>query len=439
MTQQNQPRVLIEPSDERVDVARRIVLSGFGTGDVQVSGELRHPDGSLWRSKAVFRADAQGQVDLSAQAPVSGDWQEPDAMALVWSMRRIEAPADPAASDGVAPLTIAIRAQGAGGEQAQAAFVQRYLAPGVQRQEIREGGLVGTLFAPAGAGPHPAVVVFNGSGGGIPEQRAALWAAHGYAAFALGYFKAPGRPDHISGMPLEYFEQGLRWVHDTVQPHRGFVAVTGQSRGGELSLLLGARFAPLVSAVVAYVPSSMVHGSLRAGAPGEPRDTPVWTWRGQPLPNAWQGNPQADWTAFDAPAEPGQPIRQAAAFHSVLRNAEAVAAARIPIEQIAGPVMLISGTDDGFWPSTLYSETMARDLARAGHAWPVEHVRCESAGHAIGLPYVPTTLIAKPHPVAGVVLSGGGTPQANARANEQSWQAALRFVGQAVRAREDQQ
>ena len=305
--------------------------------------------------------------------------------------------------------------------------------------EIRDGGLVGTLFTPAGEGPHPAIVVFNGSGGGIPEQRAALWAAHGVTAFALGYFKAPGRPAHISGTPLEYFEQGLHWVHDTVQPHRGFVAVTGQSRGGELSLLLGARFAPLVSAVVAYVPSSMIHGSLRAGRPDEPRDTPVWTWRGQPLPNVWQGNPQADWTAFDAPAEPGQPIRQAAAFHSVLRNPDAVAAARIPVEQIAGPVMLISGTDDGFWPSTLYSETMVRELSEAGHAWPVEHVRCESAGHAIGIPYVPTTLIAKPHPVAGVVLTGGGTPQANARANEQSWRAALRFIEQAVHAREAQQ
>ena len=95
--------------------------------------------------------------------------------------------------------------------------------------------LVATLFTPAprvdGLAP-PVIVVLNGSGGGLNEPRAALYASHGYAALALGYFKAPGLPDYISNTPLEYFENALQWVHRHLQPHRGQVALSGQSRGG---------------------------------------------------------------------------------------------------------------------------------------------------------------------------------------------------------------
>jgi dienelactone hydrolase len=429
------PALSIEPPDAALDVARRISLAGFPAGPVRVQAELRHPDGSVWRSEAVFRAGTDGLVDLGRDAPESGDWDVPDPMALVWSMRRVQAPTDADRTDEVDDLSIEVRAEsGDGHAQARATLRQRYVVDGVTRQEVREDGLVGTVFRPAGAGPHPAIIVLNGSGGGIPRQRAALYAAHGYTAFALGYFKAPGLPDYISRTPLEYFERALAWTHRVLATARGFVAVTGQSRGGELTLLLASRFPDLVNAAIAYVPSAVVHGTLRAGQPGEAPDAPVWTWQGEPLPNVWQDNPQADWTAFHQRPEGDAPVRQAAAFLSPLRNPAAVRAARIPVERIAGPVMLVSGTDDGFWPSTQFSEQIAADLAAHGHRWPVLHVRGEGAGHAIGLPNVPTTLIAKPHPVAGVVLTGGGTPAANARANAQSWAAVQRFLAEAVAA-----
>ena len=82
----------------------------------------------------------------------------------------------------------------------QGKFTQRLAAEGVTRQDVREHGLVGTLYLPPGAAPgsHPAVLILNGSGGGINEPRAALYASRGYAAFALAYFKAPGLSDYIS-------------------------------------------------------------------------------------------------------------------------------------------------------------------------------------------------------------------------------------------------
>lgn len=432
----NAPQLRATPADDLLDVPRAITLDAFAPGAaVTLRATLAHPDGSHWESAATFEADAHGRVDVATQSPVSGDWSQADAAAPLWSLRRVAPARRPELSEGIEALTVQLHASDGQGGQAEASLGLRFVAPGVQRCDVREGGLVGTLFTPAGPGPHPAVVVLAGSGGGLHEQRAALYAARGYAALALGYFKVPGRPDHISDTPLEYFQAALQWVHATLAPLHGFVAVSGVSRGGELSLLLGAHYAPLVSAVVAYVPSAIVHGTLRAGRPDQGRDAPAWTLHGQPLPNAWAGNPHADWTAFDHPASPGATIRQAPAFDSVQADPARVAAARIPVERIAGPVLLISGSDDGFWPSTAYAAQVLQTLQTHGHRWPVTHLVGDGAGHAIGLPQLPATLIAKSHPVAGLVLDGGGTAQANARASAQSWKAVQTFLAQAVKAR----
>ncbi|KAF1034517.1 MAG: hypothetical protein GAK35_04297 [Herbaspirillum frisingense] len=429
------PQLSVTPESGLVDVPRSILLSGFQPGAaVILRAELSHPDGSRWESSASFTADAQGGIDVGRDAPDQGDWILPDASAPLWSLRRLTPPVQPELSEGLAPLEVLLRATDDQGREATARLTLHFIAPGVARREIREEGLVGTLFTPAGPGPHPAVLVLAGSGGGLHEQRAALYAAHGYAALALGYFKVPGRPDHIGDTPLEYFVAALRWLRRTLAPRGDFVAVSGVSRGGELSLLLGAHFPELVSAVLAYVPSAYVHGTLRAGRPGQSPDSTAWTLAGRPLANVWQDNPHADWRAFDTPATPGAPLRQAAAFHSVLRNVAQLAAARVPVERIAAPVLVISGSDDGFWPSTLYGELVIDTLRQHRHAWPAEHVVGVGAGHAIGLPQLPATLIAKPHPVSGVVLDGGGTAAANALASRRSWQRVLDFLQRATEA-----
>lgn len=431
-------RLNIDLVDGLIDQPRRITASGLAPGVANLTTTLAHPDGSFWRSRAEFHIGAGGLLDLERQAPVSGDWSVADGMACVWALQPLSEPVAPVLSEGVAPLPITLEVEDALGSMTSAVFVQRFLAEGVSRRQIREQGLSGTLFTPAGAGPHPVVIVLNGSGGGTPEQRAALYAAHGYIGFALAYFKAPGRPEHISDTPLEYFQTALDWITQTLAPRHGFIAVTGLSRGGELALLLGAQFPERVSAVIGYVPSAVVHGTLRAGRPEQPRDADAWTWQGKPLRNVWRDNPYADWTAFDTPPQPGVAIRQAPAFSAVEQGADFVAGARIPVEKIAGPVLLISGTDDGFWPSSEYSARIAAQLQAANHPWPVEHVRNEGAGHAIGFPYVATSVIARLHPVAGVVISGGGTPQANAEANRVSWARVVSFLGAAVDAKRRQ-
>jgi dienelactone hydrolase len=423
------PSIRIEPISAPIDVPRAIHLTGFAPGvDVTLVATLRDNLGEAWRSHARFRTDSTGEVDLARATPQSGTWQSPSPMAVVWSMQPDPAQNGPAAGP-VDPLTVWLTVDGPGG-QAKASFEQIFVAPGVSRTELRDDGFVGTLFTPAGEGPHPVVVVLAGSGGGLMEARAALYAEHGYAALALGYFGAPGLPERISGTRLEYFEAALAWVHRVLTPANGFVALSGVSRGGELSLLLASSFPQAISAVVAYVPSPFTHGVLNAGGPGEDRHSPAWLWHDKPLPVLSRDNTRARWALFD---EAAPPRRQTPAFLTALEDAQASARAMIPLERIAGPVLLISGADDALWPSARFSEIAAEHLTHLHHPYVVRHLDYPGAGHSIGYPYVPTTVVSKPHAVSGIDLAYGGTAEGNARAGEESWRAVLQFLAEAVR------
>jgi fermentation-respiration switch protein FrsA (DUF1100 family) len=225
--------------------------------------------------------------------------------------------------------------------------VRRVAGPGVTRHIIRTDGVVGTLFLPPGAGPHPAVMVVSGGGGGIDEFRGATLASHGYSAFALGHFAVEGRPRGLVNIPLEYFEMAIGWIRAQPWLDHRLLAVWGASRGGELALLLGASF-PQINAVAAWVPSGVVFWGLGLAEPGDTRPPVAWTFRGKPLPYLQENN-----TSGDPPPllQPDRPVAYTPFYRSQLRDARAVERATIPVEKIRGPVQLVSGGDDQMWPS----------------------------------------------------------------------------------------
>lgn len=427
----------ITPADALIDVPRHITVSGLAPGErVTITSRTLRGPGIAWSAAARFQADAQGCVDLHRDAPLDGSYAGVSAMGLIWSQvpEQPGSPREVFAAEPAAALTTTLRVTRSDAPALTGQFVQRLMAEGVTRREVTDDGLSGTLFLPpprTDGRPHPAVMVLNGSGGGINEPRAALYASHGYAAFALGYFKAPGRSDYISNTALEYFETGLGWMHRTLQPLRGFVALSGQSRGGELVLLLASLMPESVSAVIGYVPGALVHSAQNACDPATGRDGPAWLWRGQPLPHLWQNNRTASWAPWD---EGPEPRRHANALLTALQDTDAVERARIRVENIRGPVLLLSASDDGSWPSSLYGRMVAQRLAQFDHPHEVSHLDFDGAGHSILFPYLPTTQGVYAHPVSGRLSTTGGAPHPNADADELSWAAVLRFLDQAVRA-----
>lgn len=204
----SQVRLTIQPIDALIDVSRTIRITGLEPGQaIRLHSKTLRGKAVPWQSTADFIADSKGVVDLTQQAPVAGSYTGVEPMGLIWSqVPEIEGEREVFGPTVLDPIVTTVTVD-VDGQRVQADMVQRLAASGVQRIEVREQGLVGTVFLPSTPGPHPAVMILNGSGGGMNEPRAALYASHGYVAFALAYFKAPGLSDYISNTPLEYFKR----------------------------------------------------------------------------------------------------------------------------------------------------------------------------------------------------------------------------------------
>ncbi len=417
--------LVVTPEDAGIDVPRQISLRGAVPGEKVVMSASTVRSGVRWTSYAEFMADDRGMVELAKHVPdaEASTYDTADAMGLIWSqLPQVESAREVFNQSVFDPLvtTIGVRS---GVNNVSATLVQR-IAIEVKRIEVDEEGVYGVLFLPDDPTPKPAVIVLGGSEGGLQEHQAALYASHGYAALALGYFRVPGRSDYISYTDLEYFTQAMAWLRQRVRPAHDFVAISGFSRGAELALLLAATYPNAVSAVIAFAPSAFVHSSQNAADPEMGREAPTWLVNGEPLCHLWQNNRHASWEAFDSSV----PHRHELAIQTALQDIAAMDAARIPVERIKGPVLLLSGTDDGVWPASRFCKMVVDRLAVRPTPSLVQWVNTPHAGHAIRFPYVPTSQATYLHPVSRLLCTTGGQPYADAQAGRESWKAVLQFL-----------
>ncbi len=427
------PQLEIAPERALVDVPLSIRVSGVEPGErVTLRATMARTPEVAWQSSAVFVADGGGRVDPGKDAPVEGSYEGVDAMGLVWSMT----PSSDAWMTAPPPgqlEAIHIRFEAErGGEVFAGVDVERLrVAADVARHEVSADGLVGALFLPPGAtaaAPVPGVLVLGGSEGGMREDTAALLASHGHATLALAYFAASALPEKMENIPLEYFEKALKWMGDHEAIDGEHLAVQGISRGGELALLVAAHYPAYIDAVVAHVPSGVVWPGI-----GRLPPAPAWTKDGAPLPSASLQFDAATGAEMGRRIRSGEPIELAPLFRPGMADRAAMTAAEIPVERIRGPLLLISAKDDHLWPSTELTEIAVARLRAHEHAFPVEHLAYDAAGHLIMPPYRVTSMTAMIHPALKMKLSLGGTAAGAARANAESWPRVLSFLEQALR------
>jgi dienelactone hydrolase len=369
------------PLSAPFDTPVHIDLTGLPpSGLVTLHARTTDYQGRAWVSSAEYRATASGTLNLSTAVPVAGSYHVADAGGLLWSLHPAFT-SNPAVQFfmGAAGFTVRLQVLAAGQVQATATLVRSWsFATSPTVQTTARDGFASTLFTPDRVRPGaPAVVVIGGSGGGEDTLTAGALAMAGYPALALAYFKEPGLPQCLCAIPLQYFAHAVRWLRAQPIAVGRPVILLGGSRGAEGALLIASYEPDLFDAVIASSPSSEINGSY-GGKPG-----PAWTFYGKAL-------------LVDTP---------------------------IPVGRIRVPLLLGDGGQDAIWDSALSATIITQELINANDPAPHINLYFAQAGHAfLGTPpYFPYSLY-------GANESRGGTQQANALAEEQSWVNLINFI-----------
>ena len=246
-----------------------------------------------------------------------------------------------------------------------------------------------------GDGP-TGVLVLSGASGRVEEERCRVLAQAGATAASYRWFG-----EAVDRVPLESFDEPLALLHERCKR----LVVLGTSRGAEAALLLGARH-PEIDAVVAISPSDVVWAALSTERP----QRSSWTSGGEPLA----------FVPYDDTWEPDtDPPELVGLFeHCLQAYADRVPAARIPVERIAGEVVLAAGGDDRLRPSLDFAEAILRRREAADRACVL--LSHPEAGHRVLLPGE-----VAPPPSH---LAHGGVAEADAELGRRLWPHLLRLV-----------
>ncbi len=257
-------------------------------------------------------------------------------------------------------------------------------------------GLFAAPDVPTGAG----VLVLTGSSGRVDAGRVRLFAGVRCSGPVDPVVRrARATAGHLRG-PLETFFDAV----GVLKAECDRVSVVGTSFGAEAALL-AASHDPRIEAVVAVAPTPVVWAGVAPGDDGHGvRQTSHWTLRGAPVPFV---SFVQDW---EPPGIP--PAYRELYLQSIAADPAQADTATIPVERIAGDVVVIGGEDDQVWPGAQFARMVAD--RRATHGLLTTVVTPDKAGHRAVFPgEQPVT--------GGRVMARGGSPEADADLGALAW------------------
>ncbi|XP_076058757.1 acyl-coenzyme A thioesterase 1-like [Oratosquilla oratoria] len=286
-------------------------------------------------------------------------------------------------------------------------FSRTFMAPGVKRIPVEGEKIEGTLFLPAGHGPHPAVLDVFGTEGGLIEQRAAMLASRGFASLGLAYMNYKHLPYRPTSLPLEYFDGAVDYLQNHEHCQKGAMGILGSSKGCDFAIILASRRKEVKAIVTINGTSANFNISL--------------TFKGEDIFPIYDGN-------FEIKRRPDD-------FSQCLLPEDSYTPDHplsLPVEDIADDceALLITSDRDGFL--TYRAGVALLERARLRGKDNIYTLCLPGAGHVLDVPYLPhipyTTI--KPSNYQGDVKSlpvfwFGGNYYDSARATETFWRYTL--------------
>ncbi len=393
-------------------------VSGLPPRTAVTIATTRKEGKETFEAHATFRSDARGRIDTAMTAPSDGSYHGIDPLALFWA-------AMPRRLSEDDPVSGTVRVEVKLGQRILTTLAIRSRPDPAKTVISTDTPFPGAVFAhPAGRGSHPVIIVLGGSEGGSSTAKAfaPLFAARGYATLGLPYYdpgydptdRLPGLPGSFSDIPVDRLVAVRDWLMRQPSADPSRIGIWGASKGAEFALIAATRY-PWIKAVAAIVPSDLVWEGWGQTGPA----TASFAFAGRSLPF----QPYSGMDAELAKAAKGQAM-DLRRVHLAGRAAfpDKVAAARIPVQNYRGALLVAGGGMDAIWPSAEMATNIARARAVAGLS--TEALTFPGAGHLIG----------GPGTSPAVELTGaGGAPDAIAHARSATWRATLDMFGAALK------
>nr|XP_033807155.1 acyl-coenzyme A thioesterase 1-like [Geotrypetes seraphini] len=389
------------------DAPVRVQVSGLAPlQEVTLRASLTDEGGELFQSSARYRAESNGELDLSRSPALGGSYSGVEPMGWLWALTPSKPFKRLVKRDVLSPFCLQLEVfegHGAPGKLLCKGTNERsFLREGASRIPVREGRVRATLFLPPGPGPFPAVIDLYGTAGGLIEYRASLLANKGFVTLALAYFGFEDLPAGLEEFQLDYFQEAVEFLQTQQLVRLSGIGVLGISKGADLALSL----ASFLSGIKAAVSISGCGVNSFAALRCNDFTIPGLSFSVDRMKFLESG--AADMSEIlDDPLDPAH------------KNSW------IPVEKSSAAFLFLSGSDDKNWKSVPYCQEVVTRLQ--AHGRDVEFYCYPGAGHLLEPPYFPLCQ-ASFHKLLGMPLLWGGKWKEQAQAQDDAWHRIQTFL-----------
>ncbi len=242
---------------------------------------------------------------------------------------------------------------------------------------VENDGFFGRKYSPENNKyPNKAIITLSGSDGSFKFscKMAKYFSSIGITSIALAYWKGKGLPNKIVSVPIESVENAVQFLKT-----QGFekIGVCGISKGGELALLSGS----LLNEINGVIAISPLHVACIGYKGMKVIPQSSWSYKGQDIPYT-KGYMNL-----------GEVIRKSVIQKEITMDfiyedmlSKINPKSIIAVENINGPVLLVSAEKDSMWLSKFSCDKVIERLGSNNFIHQYKHLNYQYASHIL-LPF----------------------------------------------------
>ncbi|OJJ19239.1 hypothetical protein BKI52_20725 [marine bacterium AO1-C] len=259
-------------------------------------------------------------------------------------------------------------------------------------------------------------------GGHLPEKSLRALANQGYDILSLAYSAPPpGLPNAFVEIPIEYLAKAVNWLKNQNKYKKHKIVLLGVSKGAELALLYGSYYQN-IDGIIAYSPSYVLLPALSSSKSSRPNRSP-WSYQYKPLPfipvkKVDVNTKTVIYKDYIAPW---------------LSDMKVFKQARIPVERINCPMLLLAGQNDQMWDAAKMSQLIQYKMEASFKPHKITQVVFKNAGHRFfgfgeALPEYTSTAWEKKLDNQSLRFMLGGTKEGNHKAMVEGQKQVMKFL-----------